>query len=171
MDTRACAADAGQDRRGNRPRLEVRPCCGGELQRCNRSRNRIIEDIPEQITPAISEHTIHKDTAPLQKHVEPVVVDAMPNATLGHNMIALSSWFHYGLGITIGQVGDILTNHLHTQITPGVFANWPMPRIKMPMPRAWAIASANTAISCSRSWTCRAFHRTTTTPSGRFVLR
>jgi transposase len=102
------------------PRLEVCPCCGGELQRCNRMRKRIIEDIPEQITPVVTEHTIHRDYCPgCKKHVEPVVPDAMPNATLGHNIIALSSWFHYGLGVTIGQVGDILTSHLHTQITPG----------------------------------------------------
>jgi hypothetical protein len=47
------------------------------------------------------------------------VADAMPNATLGHNVIALSSWFHYGLGITIGQVRDILGSHLHTSITAG----------------------------------------------------
>jgi transposase len=101
-------------------RLEVCPCCGGELQRCNRNRKRIIEDIPEQITPVVTEHTIHRDYCPgCKKHVEPVVPDAMPNATLGHNIIALSSWFHYGLGVTIGQVGDILTSHLHTQITPG----------------------------------------------------
>ncbi len=101
-------------------RLEVCPCCGGELQRCNRTRKRIIEDIPEQITPVVTEHTIHRDyCSKCKKHVEPVVPDAMPNATLGHNIIALSSWFHYGLGVTIGQVGDILTSHLHTGITPG----------------------------------------------------
>jgi transposase len=43
----------------------------------------------------------------------------MPNATLGHHVIALSSWFHYGLGVTIGQVKDILASHLHTEITAG----------------------------------------------------
>ncbi len=101
-------------------RLEVCPCCGGELQRCKRLRTRIIEDIPEQITPIVTEHTIHRDYCPgCKKHVEPVVPDAMPNATLGHHVIALSSWFHYGLGITIGQVRDILASHLHTSITAG----------------------------------------------------
>ena len=101
-------------------RLEVCPCCGGELQRCKRQRSRIIEDIPEEITPVVTEHTIHRDYCPsCKKHVEPVVPDAMPNATLGHNVIALSSWFHYGLGITIGQVRDILAFHLHTDITAG----------------------------------------------------
>jgi len=101
-------------------RLDVCPCCGGELQRCKRTRKRLIEDIPKEITPLVTEHTIHRDYCPSCKtHVEPIVPDAMPNATLGHHVIALSSWFHYGLGITIGQVRDILDAHLHTNITAG----------------------------------------------------
>jgi transposase len=101
-------------------RLEACPCCGGELQRCKRTRTRIIEDIPQEITPVVTEHTIHRDYCPsCKKHVEPVVADAMPNATLGHHVVALSSWFHYGLGVTIGQVRDILGSHLHTTITAG----------------------------------------------------
>lgn len=101
-------------------RLDACPCCGGELQRCKRTRTRIIEDIPQEITPVVTEHTIHRDYCPsCKKHVEPVVPDAMPNATLGHHVVALSSWFHYGLGVTIGQVRDILGSHLHTDITAG----------------------------------------------------
>jgi len=101
-------------------RLEVCPCCGGELQRCKRQRKRIIEDIPQEITPIVTEHTVHRDYCPsCKKHVEPVVPDAMPHATLGHHVIALSSWFHYGLGVTIGQVRDILGSHLHTHISAG----------------------------------------------------
>lgn len=101
-------------------RLSVCPCCAGELQRCKRTRTRIIEDIPEDIVPVVTEHTIHRDYCPkCKKHVEPVVPDAMSNASLGHNVIALSSWFHYGLGVTIGQVTDILSSHLNTYISPG----------------------------------------------------
>jgi transposase len=101
-------------------RLEICPCCSGPLQRCNRKRTRVVEDIPREITPVVTEHTIHRDyCATCKKHVEPVVADAMPSATLGHHVIALSSWFHYGLGVTIGQVRDILASHLHTQITAG----------------------------------------------------
>lgn len=101
-------------------RLEACPCCGGPLRRCNRKRTRVIEDIPREITPEVTEHTIHRDYCPrCKKHVEPVVPDAMPNATLGHHVIALSSWFHYGLGVTIGQVREILGSHLHTDVTAG----------------------------------------------------
>src|SRR5438270_6749372 len=64
-------------------RLAACPCCGGELQRCNRRRTRVIEDIPQEITPVVTEHTIHRDYCPAcKKHVEPVVADAMPGATL-----------------------------------------------------------------------------------------
>jgi len=107
-------------------RLEVCPCCGGPVQRCKRTRTRIIEDIPQEITPVVTEHTVHRDYCPsCKKHVEPVVPDAMPGATLGHHVIALSSWFHYGLGVTIGQVRDILASHLHTDITAGgLLAGW-----------------------------------------------
>lgn len=101
-------------------RLEVCPCCAGPLQRCKRKRTRVIEDIPQEITPVVTEHTVHRDYCPkCKKHVEPVVPDAMPNAALGHHVIALSSWFHYGLGVTIGQVREILGSHLHTEITAG----------------------------------------------------
>ena len=101
-------------------RLKRCPCCGGPLQRCQRKRTRTIEDIPEEIQPVVTEHTIHRDYCPkCKKHVEPVVPDAMPGATLGHHVIALTSWFHYGLGITIDQVVDILGYHLQTKLTPG----------------------------------------------------
>lgn len=101
-------------------RLEVCPCCGGALQRCNRTRTRVIEDIPREIKPVVTEHTIHRDYCPgCKKHVEPVVADAMPGATLGHNAVALSAYFHYGLGITISNVCNILGSQLHLPITPG----------------------------------------------------
>jgi transposase len=100
-------------------RLETCPCCGGELQRCNRSRQRIVEDIPEQIQPVVTAHTIHRDFCPAcKKHVEPVVPDAMPNATLGHHVVALTSYFHYGLGLTLGQTGQILDSHLTRRSPP-----------------------------------------------------
>jgi transposase len=101
-------------------RLKRCPCCGGPLQRCNRQRTRTIEDIPEEIEPVVTEHTIHRDYCPkCRKHVEPVVPDALPRATIGHHLIALTAWFHYGLGVTIDQVIDILSYHLQTKLTPG----------------------------------------------------
>ena len=101
-------------------RLERCPYCQGRLQRCGRSRTRIIEDIPKEITPVVTEHTICRDYCPAcKKHVEPVVPDAMPKAAIGHHVIALTSWFHYGLGLTLDQIVDILGYHLQTKLTPG----------------------------------------------------
>ncbi len=101
-------------------RLKHCPCCGGHLQRCERSRTRIIEDIPEEIHPVVTEHTIWRDYCPkCKKHVEPVVPDALPHATIGHHLMALTSWLHYGLGVTIDQIVDILGYHLQTKLTPG----------------------------------------------------
>ena len=101
-------------------RLKRCPCCGGLLQRCARKRTRMIEDIPEEIEPVVTEHTIYRDYCPqCKKHVEPVVPDALPHATMGHHVIALTAWLHYGLGVTIDQIVDILGYHLQTKLTPG----------------------------------------------------
>jgi hypothetical protein len=83
-------------------------------------RTRVIEDIPEEIQPVVTEHILHRDYCPrCCKHVEPVVPDALPHATLGHRVIALTSWFHYGLGVTIDQIVALLEYHLQTTLTPG----------------------------------------------------
>jgi transposase len=107
-------------------RLKRCPCCGGPLQRCDRRRTRLIEDIPEKIEPVVTEHTIYRDYCPkCKKHVEPVVPNALPRATIGHHLIALTAWLHYGLGVTIDQIIDILSYHLQTRLTPsGLIDAW-----------------------------------------------
>jgi len=90
------------------------------LQRCERKRTRTVEDIPEETEPVVTEHTIWRDYCPkCKKHVEPMVPDALPRATIGHHLIALTAWLHYGLGVTIDQIVDILGYHLQTELTPG----------------------------------------------------
>ena len=101
-------------------RLKRCPHCAGRRQRCPRPRRRIIEDLPEDIHSEVIEHTMHRDYCPKCKNdVEPVVPDAMPGATLGHRIVALTAGLHYGLGITIAQIVDILGDHLQTPLTPG----------------------------------------------------
>ncbi|KKL64452.1 hypothetical protein LCGC14_2164900 [marine sediment metagenome] len=105
-------------------RLKCCPGCGGRLQRCERKRTRVIEDIPEEIEPVVTEHTIHRDYCPkCKKHVEPVVPDALPRATIGHHLVALTAWLHYGLGVTIDQIVDLLGYHLQTELTAGGLIN------------------------------------------------
>jgi len=101
-------------------RLKVCPGCGGELQRCQRTRTRIIEDLPENLQSVVTEHTLHRDYCPrCKKHVEPVVPDALPNATFGHRVVSFTSWCHYGLGVTLDQLIDILQYHLRTKLSAG----------------------------------------------------
>jgi transposase len=101
-------------------RLKVCPGCGGPLQRCQRSRTRLVEDLPENLQSVVTEHTIHRDYCPkCKKHVEPVVPDALPNATFGHRLISFTSWCHYGLGVTLDQLIDILQFHLRTRLSAG----------------------------------------------------
>ena len=98
-------------------RLPRCPHCDGKLQRSSRSRTRVIEDIPETIPPVVTEHTIHRDYCPrCKQHVEPVVPDALPRCAIGHHLISLTAWFHYGLGITINSIISILDHHLQTKI-------------------------------------------------------
>ena len=107
-------------------RLKACPGCGGPLQRCQRTRTRLIEDLPENLQAQVTEHTIHRDYCPTcKKHVEPVVPDALPNATFGHRLISFTSWCHYGLGVTIDQLIDILQFHLQLRLSAGgLVAAW-----------------------------------------------
>jgi len=107
-------------------RLEACPDCGRPLQRCQRTRTRTIEDILEALRTEVTEHTIHRDYCPhCKKHVEPVVTDALPKAALGHRIMALTGWLHYGLGVTISQVIALLGHLLQTRLSAGgLMAMW-----------------------------------------------
>jgi len=101
-------------------RLETCPDCHGSLTRTNQARTRVTEDIPEAITPVVTEHTIHRDWCPrCQKAVEPVVTEALPGSTLGNRTLVLSAWLHYGLGNTLSQIVAVFNHHLRLKVTPG----------------------------------------------------
>ena len=101
-------------------RLERCPDCGGELQRCAGKRTRTVEDLLKDLRTEVTEHAIHRDYCPrCKKHVEPIVPDALPNATLGHNLVALTGWLHYGIGVTTQQTQELVGIHLHTRLSAG----------------------------------------------------
>src|SRR4030042_452490 len=112
------------EHREHRP--QVCPSRGGPLPRSRRRRTRLVEDLPEDLHSVVTEHTIHRDYCPkCKKHVEPVVPDALPNATFGHRLITFTSWCHYGLGVTLDQLIDILQFHLQTKLSAGgLVAAW-----------------------------------------------
>ena len=101
-------------------RLKCCPECGGSLKRCHRTRTRYIEDIPADIQPVVTEHTIHRDWCPrCKKSVEPVVPDALPGSTLGNRVLVLAAWLHYALGNTLSQIVEVFNYHLQMKLTSG----------------------------------------------------
>jgi len=95
------------------------PDCGGKLRRCDETRTRYTEDIPD-IQPEVTEHTIHRDWCPkCKKRVEPVVPDALPQSTLGNRVLILSARLHYALGNTLSQIVEVFNFHLQMKITFG----------------------------------------------------
>ena len=101
-------------------RLKSCPDCGGRLNRCDETRTRYTEDIPQDIKPLVTEHTIHRDWCPgCQKHVEPTITDALPRSQIGNRVLVLTAWLHYGLGTTTSQIVEIFNGHLQMPLTPG----------------------------------------------------
>lgn len=96
------------------------PDCGHPLKRCQGMRHRYIEDIPEGVRVEVTRHLIHRDWCPAcRKRVEPVVPDALPNATIGNRLLVMSAWLHFALGNTISQILSVFNFHLQFNVTPG----------------------------------------------------
>lgn len=101
-------------------RAAVCPDCGGSLTRCRQMRTRQTVDIPAGIQVETTQHTIHRDWCQAcHQHVEPVVPDALPGSEVGNRTLVLSAWWHYGLGLTTRQIGDVLNYHLGLELSRG----------------------------------------------------
>jgi transposase len=101
-------------------RLDCCPDCQGPLKRCKETRTRYVEDIPEDMSPVVTEHTVHRDWCPqCGKRVEPRVTDALPKATLGNRTLVLSAWLHYALGNTLSQILEVFNHHLQLKLSHG----------------------------------------------------
>ena len=99
------------------------PHCQGRLSRCEQTRIRYTEDIPEDIQPVVTAHVIHRDWCPRCKRaVEPRVLDALPGSQIGNRVVTLSAWLHYGLGQTLNHIAEVFNCHLHFKLTPGGLA-------------------------------------------------
>jgi len=96
------------------------PRCRGPVRPCRGSRTRIIEDIPGDILPVVTEHTIHRSWCPrCRTAVEPKVPDALPGSTIGLRVVVLSAWLHYLLGTTLAQIIDVFNFHLQFKLSSG----------------------------------------------------
>src|SRR5512144_222587 len=100
--------------------LSTCPKCQGRVRPCRSTRTRVIEDIPADITPVVTEHTIHRYWGPqCRDTVEPVVPDALPGSTIGLRVVVLSAWLHYLLGTTLAQIVDVFNFHLQFELSSG----------------------------------------------------
>jgi len=96
------------------------PDCGSVVAKSCETRTRTTEDIPTGITPVVVQHIIERGyCSTCRKIVEAPVPEALPKATIGNHLLALSAWFHFGLGQTISQIVAVLSCHLHFALTPG----------------------------------------------------
>jgi transposase len=101
--------------------LSVCPKCHGPVNPCRSSRTRVIEDIPTDITPVVTEHTIHRSwCSHCKATVEPTVPDALPGSTIGLRVVVLSAWLHYLLGTTLAQIIDVFNFHLQFKLSSTV---------------------------------------------------
>jgi transposase len=100
--------------------LATCPKCHSPVRLCRGTRTRVIEDIPQDITPVVTEHTIHRYWCPgCRATVEPIVPDALPGSTIGLRVVVLSAWLHYLLGVTLSQIIDVFNFHLQFPLTAG----------------------------------------------------
>jgi transposase len=100
--------------------LSACPQCHAPVRPCRGSRTRIIEDIPADITPVVTEHTIHRYwCSNCKTAVEPTVPDALPGSTIGLRVVVLSAWLHYLLGTTLAQIIDVFNFHLQFKVSSG----------------------------------------------------
>ena len=77
------------------------------MQRCKQTRTRYTQDIPQDIKPVVTEHIIDRDFCPCcKKHVEPKITDALPGSQIGHRVLVLTAWLHYGPGNTISAISS-----------------------------------------------------------------
>jgi len=105
------------------PPLEQCPHCGSAVAAPSERRFRLIEDVAET-QPEVTEHDIPRHWCPTcRKLVEPLVPDAMPGATFGHRLVALTAWLHYGVGATLSQVCAVLNHHLRFKASQGGLVN------------------------------------------------
>ncbi|MGL4513371.1 MAG: IS66 family transposase zinc-finger binding domain-containing protein, partial [Lacipirellulaceae bacterium] len=96
------------------------PDCGGKLKRTGDTRTRYTEDLPDDLKPFATEHTIHRDwCGKCQKRVEPRIPDALPKCQLGVRTLCYSAWLHYGAGVTLSQVRDVFSSHLQMTLSEG----------------------------------------------------
>jgi transposase len=99
------------------------PQCGTPLKPTGETRERLSEDIPEDLKPVVTQDLIHRDYCPnCKKRVEPKPPDLLPRCTLGNRTLVFSALLHFLQGLTLSQIVDTFNFHLRLKITSGGLA-------------------------------------------------
>ena len=86
-------------------RAECCPDCGGKLKRRNVTRERYVEDIPQDIKPEVVKNVIYRDWCPkCRKVVSGRVPDALPGSSVGLRILILTAFWHYMVGNTLSRI-------------------------------------------------------------------
>lgn len=101
--------------------LEECPNDGAPLSNPVETRSRVIEDIKiDDIKTEFTQHNINRYYCPEeQKIVEPKVDAAPAGCSIGVNLIVLTAWLHYMIGVSVGGVIKIVGLSYSTKISRG----------------------------------------------------
>jgi len=95
------------------------PHCHGSLSELPHPRTRYTEEIVP-VPVEVTEHRIHRYWCKQCKRiVEPNIPDALPRSTIGLRSLILSCWQHYGLGIPIEKILQMLNQAFQFTLTKG----------------------------------------------------
>ena len=101
------------------------PNCQKKLPPSTETRERFTEELPS-VGPEVTRHIIDRYwCADCDKIVEPRVEDALPGATLGLKTLIYTAWLHYGLGMTLDKIVQLLNISAKFSLTAsGLFQAW-----------------------------------------------
>mgnify|MGYP006298793049 CR=1 FL=1 len=96
------------------------PDCGNRIGNCSKSRQRYVEDIPDDVRVETVRYVIYRGWCKkCKKTVEPVIDQALPKSSIGNGILILSAWLHYALGNTITQILEVFNYHLQFKMSAG----------------------------------------------------
>ena len=100
--------------------LQTCPDCHNPLTKSIKSYNRYTVDIPSPVEPEVTEHTVYGYWCTnCKKPVYPKVADAMPNCTLGLNLLVMTAWLHYWVGMSVRNLVKLLSIFWAVDVSPG----------------------------------------------------
>lgn len=95
------------------------PECHEALREPIKSYKRHTVDIPP-VEPEVTEHTINGYwCSNCKKTVYPKITDALPNSTLGLNLLVMTAWLHYWVGMSVRNIVKLLATFWAFDVSPG----------------------------------------------------